>query len=361
MMALQVGSRLTLWKMISILFVLIPSLTSTVQAQNGANKVITLGNAAQVVERAVLKGHTASVNVVAFSYDGKLLASASDDKTVRLWDVTTGKESATLQGHTAAVNKVAFSPDKKLLASASADKTVRLWDVTTGKETAILQGHNNAVGAVAYSPDGKFLVSASPDDVRLWDPETGKMLNMVHNRVDKNIPGVLDLTFSSDGKFLALASVRGYVILWDVQSQKDVKWLGYQLNPAYPYTWSSAAFSPDGKWLAAGCGIYAAFQDDSVYIWDIASGKAVLDLRKLSDDKAPQIGKTWSVKFNHDATLLATGSNQTSVKLLDSATGQEKVSLEGHADIVMGLAFHPDGSLLASSSKDTTVRIWGIP
>ncbi len=125
------------------------------------DQTVKVWDAATGQETLTLKGHTSGVTSVAFSPDGKRLASASWDRTVKVWDAATGQETLTLKGHTGDVTSVAFSPDGKRLASASVDQTVKVWDAATGQETLTLKGHTGGVKSVAFSPDGKRLASAS--------------------------------------------------------------------------------------------------------------------------------------------------------------------------------------------------------
>ncbi|KAI7975374.1 hypothetical protein EIK77_004977 [Talaromyces pinophilus] len=146
-----------------------------------------------------LEGHSGWVQAVAFSPDGKLVASGSSDRTAKLWDPATGTLRQTLEGHSDLVQAVAFSPDSKLVASGSSDRTVKLWDLATGTLRQTLEGHSDLVQAVAFSPDSKLVASGSSDmTVKLWDPATGTLRQTLKGHSGS----VQEVAFSSDGKFL---------------------------------------------------------------------------------------------------------------------------------------------------------------
>ncbi len=182
--------------------------TAPVKAEPQALQAVDGGQ-----ELLTLKGHSQPVTSVAFSSDGKRLASASFDNTVKVWDATNGQETLTLNGHTQMVFSVAFGPDGKRLASASFDQTVKLWDATSGQEALTLNGHTGPVNSVAFSADGKRLASASKDQtVKVWNATNGQETLTLKGHTGP----VTSVAFSPDGKWLASASVDQTVKVWDV-------------------------------------------------------------------------------------------------------------------------------------------------
>jgi WD40 repeat protein len=161
-----------------------------------------------------IAAHTGEIVSIAFSPDGKTVASGSGDSRIKLWDATNnGKEKLTLRGHVSGVLAVAFSPDGKTLASGGWDKKIHLWDTASGNELAPLPGHNLDIWGIAFSPNGKYLATGSEDrTARLWDVATGKEVAVF----DRHMATVYTVAFSKDGKTLATGGRDGSVKLWDV-------------------------------------------------------------------------------------------------------------------------------------------------
>jgi RNA polymerase sigma factor (sigma-70 family) len=278
------------------------------------------------------------VTSLAFSPDGKTLASGSYGNTAKLWEVATGEERANLAGHTNAVNAVAFSPDGKTLASGSDDKTIKLWDVKTGTERATLIGHPNGVASLAYSPDGKTLASASHGTIKLWDTETGKERAA--------LPGCRFVVYSPDGKTLATKFADGTVRLWDVKTGKERAILK---GPA-----GCLAFSPDGKTLAMGgsnsVGSWERGERNTLKLWDVETGMLTYTLDAMWDVD--------SLAYSPDGKTLALYSYN--VVLWEVATRKERFALETKEAGNYAVVFSPDGKTLAAAGKCQKIRLWDL-
>jgi WD40 repeat protein len=292
-----------------------------------------------ILHRLILTGHAGIVRSVAFSPDGQLIVSGSDDTTVRMWDATMGAERHTLHGHAGIVRSVAFSPDGQLIVSGSDDTTVRMWDATMGAERHTLHGHEGRVWSVAFSPNGQLIVSGSDDTtVRVWDATTGAERHTMHGHED----WVRSVAFSPNGQLVVSGSDDKTVRVWDVATGTEQHTMrGHE-------GWvRSVAFSPNGQLIVSGS------EDNTVRVWDATTGTEQHTMRGHE-------GPVNSVAFSPDGQSVVSGSVDTTVRVWDAATGTEQHTMYGHEGLVNSVAFSPNSQLIVSGSDDTTVRVWDV-
>jgi hypothetical protein len=299
---------------------------------------------AEIARQQTAQAQTARVTgtailSVAWSPDGRRLATGSQDNTAVVWDATTGRALLKLSRQTtASVSSVAWNPDGTLLATGSGDHTATIWDVQRDRELRELRGHSGSIFSVAWSPDGTRLATGSSDDTaKVWDSETGKELITLQGHTGP----IYSVAWSHVGNRLATAGLDGNVAVWDATNGRALLKLPGQKGAVV----SSVAWSPDGTLLATGCGDFTA------RIWDAQRERELRELRGHTDGVN-------SVAWSPDGKWLATGSIDGTARVWDVGSGQEIRVLHGHEGSVFSVSWSPDGKRLASASEDRTAKVW---
>ncbi|HYT87143.1 MAG TPA: protein kinase [Gemmataceae bacterium] len=325
--------------------------------------------------------HDRPVTALAFSPEGKLLATASADGTARLWDVATRTPLGLVLRHTDAVTAVAFSPDGKQLATGSKDGTARLWETATGRPHGPPLSEGQPIRNVVFSPDGKRLLTVRDlgRGGRLWDTATGVQIGQplagewidggvfsadsklvatgggdkkgrLHDATTGKVtgpefqhPGAVEgIAFSPDGRCLATGCADGKMRLWDVATGRR---LGSPL--LHPQTVQQVAFSSDGKrLLTRSC--------HATWLWDAVTGQPL-------GPPLQQSGRVEAAAFSADGKWILTGSRDGTARLWDGGTGRRLGPPLRHPSSLRAVAFQPGGRLFATLCDDGLVRLWDVP
>ncbi len=279
--------------------------------------------------------HPAKVGALAFSPDGRALLSGCDDGLVRLWDVEDASEFGPRFRHKSSVLGVAFSPDGRTVLTGSTDNTARLWDVRTGESIGPPMTHTNFIDGVAFGPDGRTVLTASWDrTARLWDARTGEPIGppMTHD------DWVSSVAYSPDGRTILTGSYDRTARLWDAATSRPI---GGPIR--HQHCVGAVAFSPDGKLILTGS------YDGTARLWEVATGRPLGSLFRHHHTVA-------AVAFSPDGRTVLTGSFDRSARLWEVA---KPVGLSfAHQDFIRAVLFSPDGSTILTASMDHTARLW---
>ncbi len=284
---------------------------------------------------ALLAGHADLVNLAAFSPDGALTITASDDGTARVWDVGTAATLTELRGHTGEVRSGAFTPDGRNALTSSADGTARIWDVSSGRA---LRGHDDWVLSAAYSPNGRRVVTSSADGTaRIWRPSEGTSIRI------SGLPGgrVSSARFSRDGRRIALAAdttnASGRIVIVSATTGKPVASWGAIAGA------SSPELSPDGRQV-------------------VAAAEAVelrsADGRRQGSLKLPPGVEPVAVAYSPDGTRIAVAAFDGVARIFDARTRRELASFDGHEGTLTSASFSPEGKRVVTTGADNTARVW---
>ncbi|MFI7275330.1 AAA family ATPase [Streptomyces sp. NPDC049879] len=284
-------------------------------------------------------GHTDTVRGVAWSPDGRWIATASRDGTASVLDAASGRVRTVLPAQGCMVEAVAWAPDSRKVATASRDRLVRVWDADTGAQLTALTGATDIGRSVAWSPDGTWLAGTSRDRVvRVWHAETGRLAHEFPGHTDD----VWGVAWSPDGARLASASHDRTARVWDLAAGTFVATVRGHADFVEGVAWS-----PDGRSLATASG------DHTVRVSDAATGRLRLLVRGHSD-------YVWNVAWAPDGRSLASVSSDRTVRLFDAEDAKPLAVFRGHGDTVWGVAWSPDGTRVASGSSDATARVWDV-
>ena len=314
-----------------------------------ANGDISLWQISDYQRVAIFQGHTNWTRALAFSADGTILASSSEDCTLRFWDPQTGEQIAILGPHTHPLRGMNFSRDGQKFAVSSDDCQIRIYDLpklladvstpmVEGHCLQLLEGHTNWVFTVTYSPDESRLASASADGtVRIWELSTGICLQVLTHE-----HWVIRTLFSPDGRYLIVSGMSSAIYIWDTISGQLMQTLTGHLD----WVWSIDLSSDGNTLISAG-------EDRTIRTWDLRTGVCNKVFLAHQD-------RIWTISLAPDGRHLVSGSEDRTIEIWDLQLGKCVKTINGYGNWIKSIALIPQQEWLASGHRDCQIRLWSL-
>ncbi|MBI1763045.1 MAG: caspase family protein [Acidobacteria bacterium] len=320
-------------------------------ATGSSDRTIKIWEALTGRELRALNGGT-GIKALAYSPDGRLLASGGNDGKLRLWDTASGQERAVFDGHPKGVLALAFSSDGRWLASGGTDdKTVKLWEVATQHAVHSLSGHQAWVTALAFSPDSQTLVSGdAAGGLRLWELNTGALQHTLTAHKDR----IRSLAFSADGERLASGGNDAVIQLWQPRTGQLLKSL-----PTQPASVVAVAFASNGQQLLICTNDHTRKRFALANSNSTGSANIIAnEIEQTKLDNGENLNRYQTAVFSADGQSLAVCDGTRDVMMHQTTGAAEAFALTSRVNPVKAVAFSPDGRWLVTGNQDTSITLW---
>lgn len=284
----------------------------------------------------IFKKHSQPVYSIAFSRDGKFLASGAKDKAIYIWDINTGEVAFSIEDNYFPIRALQFARESEILAACGPDiKLINL----EGKLLKTFSGYTTHIWSFDFNAEiNKIVCGSYATIIKVWDYTTGEIITTLEGHEKSTLP----VCISHDGKYIISGSLDKSVRIWNAVSGEEMRKMDKHSDNIY-----SVKFHPGGKYFASASG------DKTIRLWDFKTGEVIKTY--IGHDK-----EIMDIDFSPDGKHLLSCSFDNTIILWETISGNKIYSFTDHEGFVNSVRFSPDGKYFASASDDKTVRLWKL-